>query len=193
MWLSLSPVEAVVWYWTQLGLLSAIELPESTCVGPSIKCSIQWLSYLRRGGKYVNKHTSWGQKSIAIRTNLYIYNCNLFKVIKKIHCFFSSSFSMQYHSHKIWIFWDEKGICQAKYVVVAGLYLVLILFTLLGFVSPFVFLCEIFIQHWFFAACKLSVRPGKGNICYNGKQRKNFTLFCLNWQTILDYELPLLP
>ena len=108
MWLSLSPVEAVVWYWTQLGLLSAIELPESTCVGPSIKCSIQWLSYLRRGGKYVNKHTSWGQKSIAIRTNLYIYNCNLFKVIKKIHCFFSSSFSMQYHSHKIWIIWDEK-------------------------------------------------------------------------------------
>ena len=56
---------------------------------------------------------------------------------------------MQYHSHKIWIFWDEKGICQAKYFVVAGLYVVLILFTLLGFVSPsFVFLCEIFIHHW---------------------------------------------
>ena len=63
---------------------------------------------LRWGGKYVNKHTSWGQATIAIRTNLYFHFCNSSKVKKNIHCFFSNSFSMQYHNNKIWIIWDEK-------------------------------------------------------------------------------------
>ena len=172
MWLSLSSLDAVVWYWTQLGLLSAKSSQSQPMQQGTVHRMFKSVVKLRWGGKYVNKHTSWGQATIAIRTNLYFHFCNSSKVKKNIHCFFSNSFSMQYHNNKIWIIWDEKKhllhqlFCSRR-IISWFFSLCLVLCNLLSsFFARFLY------STGFFAVCKLSVRPGKKNICYNEKQRK---------------------